>query len=138
MTGFYVFFSRWKHSAIQVPFCSEFGDRLRRASTACVATFYVLFAVFVVFVVLIIALGIILEGWQACLSVFGLIAITWIPSLLVRPERYIRLLAVSADSVEFSVRDADYARMLERSNGIIPQIKENPTEGKDDGQAFTA
>lgn len=138
MVGFYVFFSRWKHSTIQVPFCSEFGRRLRRASTACIATFYALFAVFIVSVGFIIALEITLKGWQAVLSVAGLIAITWIPSLLVQPGRYIKLLAVSPDSFEFSVRDTDYARMMERLNGINPPINDIPPKGKDDGQAFAA
>lgn len=131
--GYYVFFSRWKHSTIQVPFCKDFGRRLRTTSTVCFTSFFLLVAAFVAF---ILTSGTVLEGWQAGLSFVGFIAITWIPSLIVRPERYIKLLAAGADGIEFSVRNADYAIMLQRSNGITSPIKESTTKDNDDGQAF--
>ena len=115
MVGHYVACSRWRHYTIQVPFCTEFGRQVRTARTVGFTSIFVLVAAFIAF---IIASGIALEGWQAGLLLLSFIGITWVPSLIVRPERYIKLLAARTDSIEFRVRDGDYAKMLERSNRI--------------------
>ena len=123
--GYYIFYTRWRHSTIQVPFCTEIDRRLRSVSTFCISTFFVLVAIFVVF---ILSSGIALEGWQAGLSVAGLIGITCLPTLIVRPGRYIELLAANDDFIEFNIREPEYARILGSMNVVIPQIQEQERE----------
>lgn len=124
MTGYYIFYSRWKHSIIQVPFCAEFARRRRALITLWVSILLVVIAILVAFVVVS---GIVLQGWQIGLWVVGFVAITSIPSLVVRPGKYIELLAESDNCIEFSVRDPEYAKMLASLNEVISQTEEERT-----------
>ncbi len=132
-SGFYVFYTRWKYSTIQVPFCAEFGARLRTASTVCTAGFFVLIGLFIL---VVLAFEIALEGWQAALAVILIIGITWIPPMIVRPGTYIQLLGATEDSIEFEVSDADYAKRLPALNGVI--LPETETKPNGDNKSSAA
>jgi hypothetical protein len=117
LVGYYVFYSRWKHSTIQVPFCAQFDQRLRAVGTYCICTFFVLIAVFIL---IILTTQMALEGWQGALFLGAFMTIISLPRLIVRPGMYIKLLAAQDDFIEFSIRQTEYARMLVSMNEVIP------------------
>jgi len=113
LTGFYVFYTKWKYSAIRVPFCAKFA-RIFSLSN-CVWNIAL-----IITVCLAIALGF-SEGARhdrgsGLLLFFLIMGPASIPMWLSRPGKHIRLLAVDSASIQFAVQDPAYAEKVAALN----------------------
>ena len=112
LSGFYVFFTRWKYSAIQVPFCARFARRLRIANVVWTASFFVLLGL-----IGILACISRLDGGEAFVLSVLVMGPAWIPLWILRPDKYIQLLATTDESIEFGIVSEQYAQNLAAING---------------------
>jgi len=135
LAGYYVLFTRWKYSTIRVPFCSAFAKRMRRTYFTCLSVAFGSIAAYIIF---IFATARDVQGNEAAIVFLIFIGISWVPTLIVRPGRHIKLLNCTDDRIQFEVRDSTYAKMLAVLNGEIPSENGDERKDKDDGQASTA
>lgn len=61
-----------------------------------------------------------------------------LPGGIVSTEKHIRILRTDDNSIEFGVRDAEYAKMLTELNNSTPPKKSSGMSSDDGGQAFAA
>lgn len=135
LAGYYVLFTRWKYSAIRVPFCAAFAKRMHRTYVACIS---VAFGLIAAYIVSIFATGRVVEGNEAAIVFLIFIGLFWLPSLIVRTETHIKLLNSADDCIQFEVRDLTYAKMLAELNGETPPENCGDPKNEDDGQSFAA
>ena len=113
LTGWYWFYTKWKHSVIRVPFCSHFARGFK--------LFHHIWTVALVVTLLLIVAVAFLTGTsdRGC----GILLFAFImgpASILLwinRPDQHIRLLAADAATVQFAVQDPTYAAELAARNG---------------------
>lgn len=129
--GYYVLFTKWKHSTVYVPFCAKYARRGQRAFTISIATAFGLLATYIAIALITMRA---IEGREGALAFLIFIGIFWLPSLLVRPQRHIKLLSSDDNHVHFKIRDTRYAKLLAAANGMTqPETKKD-----EDGQSFAA
>ena len=123
LAGYYVVYTRWEYSTIRVPFCASFAKRIKRTQIICFSAAFISIAAYILS---IFATGRAVQGNEASFVFIIFIGVLWLPSMLFRPGKYIKLLD-HADGIRFEVRDLRYAKMLASLNGEIP------SENGDDG-----
>jgi hypothetical protein len=113
LTGWYLFYTKWKYSVIRVPFCRRFARRFwishRIWNIALIAT-----------LILALAVGFLASSHDRGSGLLLFIVIMGpasIPLWLNRPDRHIRLLAADAASIQFAVQEPAYAEELAAQNG---------------------
>lgn len=110
----YIFLTRWKHSYFYVPFCAKIARRKRKASIVCMVAAFGLLAVYILVTLLTMRT---VDGSEGAIVFLIFLGLFWVPPLLVRPGKYIRLLTVDDGCVQFEISDARYAKMLAILNG---------------------
>lgn len=111
LSGYYVVVTRWKYSSIQVPVCADVAKRCRIVRIVWISSFLLFLAI----MALLEFFSSIDKGevFLLALLVMGPAGITnWV----FRLEKYIRLLAVTENSIEFGVLNEQYARELAKTN----------------------
>jgi len=112
LTGWYLFYTKWKYSVISVPFCRRFARRFwlsnRIWNIALIVT-----------LCLAVAVGFASgphDRGSGLLLFFIIMGPASIPVWVNRPDRHIRLLAADASSIQFAVQEPAYAEELATLN----------------------
>jgi len=135
LVGWYFVLTRWKHSAIQVPFCAAFANRMRNLYVSC---FFLALGAIAAYLTFVIATGRIVQDNENWIAYLIFIGIFWMPSLIIRPNRHIKMLVSNEEGIQFKVRDSTYAKMLATLNGALPPENEEKKKDNDEDQAFAA
>ncbi len=111
LAGYYLFYTKVKYTAIQVPFCAAAFRRAKRARIIWLIGFFAALAVSLTAA----SLFKISNESFICLALSLLIP-AWIPTWISRTEKFIRIDSTPNGSVAFLVRNFEYARRLATAN----------------------
>jgi hypothetical protein len=102
-------YSRREYATLRVPFCSQFRHKLQTPKLLWPAVVVLAAAVLLAFATPEIeaVLLLVLIGAGAL----------WIPTWILRPEKYIQLLPTTGESIEIGVVNEQYAKELASLNG---------------------